>query len=171
MNYKIIKDTIYPKNGLENRKRKTVRALLLNDNKIGLLHIKGDEPDFGIRNHLETPGGGIDDNESPIDALKREILEETGYTIKDIVYITTIAVEYNPLNRIDVSRVYACHIDENTNKTALLDYEKEIFNSFDFYDLETIEETFKTIHDEKVSKLIYQRELYAINKYKKMCKK
>jgi hypothetical protein len=44
MNYKIIKDTIYPKNGLENRKRKTVRALLLNDNKIGLLHIKGDEP-------------------------------------------------------------------------------------------------------------------------------
>jgi 8-oxo-dGTP pyrophosphatase MutT (NUDIX family) len=112
-----------------------------------------------------------DDNESPIDALKREILEETGYTIKDIVYITTIGVEYNPLNRIDVSRVYVCHIDENTNKTALLDYEKEIFNSFDFYDLETIEETFKTIHDEKVSKLIYQRDLYAINKYKKMCKK
>ena len=171
MNYKIIKDFVYPKNNLENKKRKTVRALLIKDNQIGLLHIKGDEPDFGIRNHLETPGGGIDEFESPIDALRREILEETGYTIKDIVYVTTVAVEYNPLNRIDVSKIYACHIDEDTHKTSLLDYEKEIFDSFDFYDIDTLEETFKEIHDDKVSKLIYLRDLYAINKYKKMCKK
>ena len=129
MNYKKVKDTIFPRNDLPNRKRYTVRGLLIKDNQVGLLHIKGDDPLFGKRNHLETPGGGIDDNESPIDALKREILEETGYTIKDIKYVTTVAVEYNPLNRIDVSRVYACHIDENTNKTALLDYEKEIFDS------------------------------------------
>ena len=61
--------------------------------------------------------------------------------------------------------------DKCKQKRSTTDYEKEIFNSFDFYDLETIEETFKTIHDEKVSKLIYQRDLYAINKYKKMCKK
>ena len=108
MNYKTIKDFIYPKNQLENKKRKTVRALLIKDNKIGLLHIKGDDLAFGKRNHLETPGGGIDDSESPIEALKREILEETGFTIKNIQYVTTVAVEYNPLNRIDVSKIYAC---------------------------------------------------------------
>lgn len=171
MNYKTIKDFIYPKNQLENKKRKTVRALLIKDNKIGLLHIKGDDLAFGKRNHLETPGGGIDDSESPIEALKREILEETGFTIKNIQYVTTVAVEYNPLNRIDVSKIYACVIDEDTHKTALLDYEKEIFDGFSFYSLDTIEETFQEIHDDNVSKLIYQRDLYAINKYKKMCKK
>ena len=170
MNYKKVKDTIFPKNDLPNKKRYTVRGLLIKDNKVGLLYIKGDDPLFGKRNHLETPGGGIDDGENSIDALKREMLEETGYKIKNIKYITTVSVEYNPLNRIDVSKIYACEIEEDTHNIALLDYEKEIFNGYNFYDLDSIEEIFNEFQDDGVCKIIYERDLYAINKYKKMCK-
>ena len=60
MNYKKIKDSIFLKNNLPNKKRYTVRGLLIKDNKVGLFHIKGLDPLFGKRNHLETPGGGID---------------------------------------------------------------------------------------------------------------
>lgn len=171
MNYKKIKDSIFLKNNLPNKKRYTVRGLLIKDNKVGLLHIKGLDPLFGKRNHLETPGGGIDEGETPIEALKREMLEETGFTIKNIQYITTVSVEYNPLNRIDVSKIYACEINQDTHKTNLLDYEKEIFDNFAFYDLDTIEESFNKFKDDGVCNIIYQRDLYAINKYKKMCKK
>ena len=165
MNYKKIKDDIFPSNGLPLRKRYTVRGLLIKDNKIGLLHIKGDDPLFGFRDHLETPGGGIDEKETPIDALKREMLEETGFKIKNIQYITTIAVEYNPLNRQDVSKIYSCEIDEDTHKINLLEYEKSIFNGFKFYDLNTIEETFKEFSQKGVANIIYQRDLLAIKKY------
>ena len=65
-----------------------IKALIINDNKIALLHINCTEPDFGYRNHLETPGGGIEDEEDPIEALKREIMEETGFIVKDIEYLT-----------------------------------------------------------------------------------
>lgn len=171
MNYKKIIDDIYPSNGKKIIKRYTVRGLLISNNKIGLLHIKGDDPLFGFRNHLETPGGGIDKSESPIDSLKREMLEETGFTIKNIKYLTTIAITYNPLNRMDISKIYICEVDQDTHKTNLLDYEKLIFGGFKFYDLDTIEETFNSIKDDGVSNLIYKRELYAIQKYKKMCNK
>jgi 8-oxo-dGTP pyrophosphatase MutT (NUDIX family) len=50
------------------------------DNKVLLGHNKKG----GVyQNQLIVPGGGIEDNESKLDALKRETLEETGIDISD----------------------------------------------------------------------------------------
>lgn len=58
--------------------RLAARAVLVNDsNKIAVMN-------FTKTSYYKLPGGGIDDGEEIIDALKREIQEETGYTITDI---------------------------------------------------------------------------------------
>lgn len=64
--------------------RKSSRALVLTkENKI--LFIKrikiGQEP------YYVTPGGGIEENENSIEALKRELLEETGSQVAEISFL------------------------------------------------------------------------------------
>ena len=57
------------------RPRPGVYAILLRDDRILLTHQVAPEPEF------QLPGGGIDRGESPVAALHREVLEETGWRI------------------------------------------------------------------------------------------
>lgn len=53
------------------------------------------------------PGGGIEKNESPENAVIREIFEETGFTVK----IKRLVGLYIPINRLaKVTHLYECHI-------------------------------------------------------------
>ena len=74
--------------------RKKVRSLIYK-NKNALVCIEEDV--YGIKNILKLPGGSVEKNESNIKAIKREILEETGYeinNIKCIGFIENIRKEY-----------------------------------------------------------------------------
>ena len=91
--YGLIRDFIYPRSEI-NMIRKTVRVILVNEKKeIALLHILGKDK-FGDRNHYETLGGGVKDNEDLITSLIREVKEEAGYTIKNIKPLGKISIEY-----------------------------------------------------------------------------
>ncbi|HEY4537553.1 MAG TPA: NUDIX hydrolase, partial [Erysipelothrix sp.] len=94
-----LKDPNEPIKSIE-KIRVSVRAILLNDKaELGYLYYKGQDL-FGIRNHFESVGGGINPEESLIDALKREVKEETGFTIQDIDYLDSIIDEYGKLNQV-----------------------------------------------------------------------
>ena len=58
-----LNDDQYPNNGITHI-RKVSRGILFNDkNEICILKIYGEDI-FGLRDYYETPGGGVDDNES-----------------------------------------------------------------------------------------------------------
>lgn len=113
---------------IENRNirittRQAVRAIILKDNKILMVHTnKGD---------YKFPGGGIKRQESHEEALRREVIEETGYIIEEMGERAGIIVQRNP-NQFDTSGIfemtsyyYFCNVKTNTTKQHLDKYEEE----------------------------------------------
>lgn len=73
---------------------KKVRGVIYK-NKNTLVCIE--EDGYGIKHLLKLPGGTVDKNESSLRAIKREILEETGYAIDNIKcfgFVENIRKEY-----------------------------------------------------------------------------
>lgn len=68
----------------------TVKGIILNEGK--MLILKKTRPSKDAHGFWELPGGGMEYNETPIQAMKREALEETGLQIDVIKPVSTFHV-------------------------------------------------------------------------------
>ena len=80
-----------------------------NDLQIAILNKK-------IKNEYKLVGGGIEDDEDPSDAFKREVLEETGCKIEIDKCLGTIEEIISLENYRQTSYVFVAHVIENTGK-------------------------------------------------------
>lgn len=77
------------------------------------------------------PGGGIEQGESHGEALKREVLEETGYHVDRVNNLIGITIEkrhdkFDPRKIFEMkSHYYLCHIESSQVGQTLDDYEAE----------------------------------------------
>ena len=67
-----------PRPGIAYRPRPGVYAILPGDSGLLLTHQEEPSPE------IQLPGGGIDPGESPLQALHREVREETGWRIAEV---------------------------------------------------------------------------------------
>ena len=72
---------------------------------------------------LEIPGGFVDENEDPKDAMMRELLEETGYEFSHIEYVGEVAANPGVLN--NYTKFYLATGGKKTAKQNL-DHNEEI---------------------------------------------
>lgn len=159
---KVIKDEIYPYQKIE-KERQTVRGVVLKDNKVALLKIKTEDI-FGIRDHYELPGGGIEKGENKITALERELKEEIGVIIGKANYIDQVAVEYSLLQRRDVATCYYTFVKDFCSN-QLTKYEKSIVQAVEWID---IDQAIKIMDQniKGVASIIYTRDSYLLKKVK-----
>ena len=114
--------TNYNVNGTAFR-RPSARAIIIRDGKIGMIHsLKYD--------YFKFPGGGIESNESQIDALIREVREEAGLivlpdTIKEYGYVHRVEKGMKEELFIQDNYYYLCDTETEVHLQCLDDYEAE----------------------------------------------
>lgn len=116
--------------------RPTVKVLILNDKNEVLI----------INNGL-LPGGGIEDGEDDITALRREIIEEVGMTVSDVAERDTIIQYRNYLNKKYIIHGYTARYVDSLADTSPQDDGEAQF-TYGWYNLEDA----KKLLDESIRK-------------------
>ena len=101
---------------------------------------------------LEVPGGVIDGDEAPEDAVKRELLEETGYSFDRAELIATLYP--NPATSTNVTFTYLLTGGVKTHEQHL--DEHEILNVEEY----SIEEVKQLLKDNKIDQALHAAALF-----------
>lgn len=146
--------------------RITARAILINDlNEVGLIKIKGKD-DFGLRDHYESPGGQVEAEESFEAAVKREVLEETGFECSVKNKVGVIINRYNLIHTITVSHYYVCEIGEKKTSHRT-DSEMSLMEELEFKPLSTWLNLLSSGLN-KVDRLVHKREYEVLKAYQSL---
>lgn len=126
------------------------------------------DDDFGKAVLIETSGGGIEDDESPEDAVLRELREELGAKVDIICKIGIVRDYYNLIHRHNINNYYLCKV-KSFGANHLTDQEISDFHlstmklSFD----EAVDE-YKNRSCTKIGRLIAARELPVLMRAKEL---
>ncbi len=160
-------DKEYPYVGIKET-RHIARALLyVGEGKFLFHHLLGDDI-FGHRDYFETPGGGVEKDESVEDALKRECLEETGYKIEIVSSLMVIEDYYNLLKRKNINHYFLAKAVGEKGSTHLVSKGDELIKETLALTLPEAEALYKEKATEPLARLLANRELPVIERGKRL---
>ncbi len=102
---------------------KVASIILIKDNKI-LLQLRDNKPGISYPGFWGLIGGHIDDNENPIDAIKREVMEEINYKIKGITFVSKLIHPENIHCHEHEIYLFKGNLDINLDQIKLTEGEK-----------------------------------------------
>lgn len=138
--------------------RNSARSIIIVDKKVAMIHsLKYD--------YYKFPGGGIEKDETPVDAVIRETREEAGLVVKP-----ETVKEYGYVHRVQKSDsddtecfvqdnyYYLCQVEEKTISQCLDDYEADEKFVLEFVDPQTAIMKNKGIDQDYHQSLMRERE-------------
>ena len=164
--------------GLENielddpKVRYASRGVIKKGNKIAVFYKEN-------KNEYKLPGGGMDEGETPKGCFEREVKEEAGCLVNNIVELGTIEEHKGATNFKQISYVFVGEVETDLHKLDLT--EKEIIEGGKllWVDVDTAMELISSSFDKLkagvdetvyMSKFIIKRDLAILAAYKKYLK-
>lgn len=138
--------------------REAARCVIFDtDGNVALVH-------FSRHDFYKIPGGGIDEGEEVLDALKRECLEEAGVNIEDIIPIGTVTEIKKEQNKKQVSYCYKANVSGEKKEPTMTHEENGAGASLQWLPLaQAVQKLQKSGFKNLGGKYIYQRELAILN--------
>ena len=151
--------------------RTVVRAIVFDEeDKFYFVRAVRDD-DFGKVTLIETSGGGVEENEELLDAIKRELKEELGVEVDVVCKIGVVSDYYNLIHRHNINNYFLCKVksfgDKNLTKEEMDDFHLSTLRL-------SYEEACKEYEDRansKLGKLISNRELPILHRAKEILDK
>ena len=147
--------------------REIVRAIVYESGYYYFVRATRDDA-FGNATLIETSGGGVENGEDYLVAIKRELKEELGIESKVICKIGVVSDYYNLIHRHNINNYYLCTIDSFGEK-HLTKQERDDFH------LSTLKMTYEEAIEEyekcsctKIGRLIANRELPILKRAKEI---
>lgn len=123
---------------------------------------------FGKATLIETSGGGVENGEDLISAIKRELKEELGVQVEVVCKIGVVSDYYNLIHRHNINNYFLCKAESFGEKNLTQD-EIESFH------LSTLKLSYKEAVQEyenrantRLGKLIANRELPVLHRAKEI---
>ena len=151
--------------------RTVVRAIVFDEeDKFYFVRAVRDD-DFGKATLIETSGGGVEENEELLDAIKRELKEELGVEVDVVCKIGVVSDYYNLIHRHNINNYFLCKVKSFGDKKLT----KEEMDDFHLSTLRlSYEEACKEYEyraNSKLGKLISNRELPILHRAKEILEK
>ena len=151
--------------------RTVVRAIVFDEeDKFYFVKAVRDD-DFGKATLIETSGGGVEENEELLDAIKRELKEELGVEVDVVCKIGVVSDYYNLIHRHNINNYFLCKVksfgDKNLTKEEMDDFHLSTLRL-------SYEEACKEYEyraNSKLGKLISNRELPILHRAKEILDK
>ncbi|NTV90903.1 MAG: NUDIX hydrolase [Clostridiales bacterium] len=141
--------------------RNTARAFVVDkDKNIALIEYSGvrNGEDFAF---FTTPGGGMEENETPETAVRREVLEEIGFECNILHEVGTIIDYYFDPKRKIITNYYIAEAT-NLKQISWTEREKQNIKNIIWVDIEAAEKILGGEALGQTGRIIQRRDLYAL---------
>ena len=151
-----------------NHDRNIARAIVY-DEKEQFYFVRAErDDDFGKATLIETAGGGVEDGEDLIAAIKRELKEELGADVEVVCKIGVVSDYYNLIHRHNINNYFLCKVEFFGEKELTEDERNNFHLSTLKLSYEEAIREYEYRSNTRLGKLIANRELPVLHRAKEI---
>lgn len=148
--------------------RNIARAIVYDQNgQFYFVRARRDD-DFGKATLIETAGGGVEEGEDLLAAIKRELKEELGANVEVICRIGVVSDYYNLIHRHNINNYFLCRVDSFGAKNLTEDEKNYFHLSTLKLSYEEAVKEYESGRDTRLGRLLANRELPILHRAKEI---